>query len=202
MSIALACITLAWQAEAARFYRYLNSDGLMETSHTIPADRVPFGYDVLDGAMQVIEHVDPQLDPEELAIKHRLEREEAICIASKKRVRSLYESEADIKHAEEQALDSLGTRIANAQANLAQLRNQRRELEERAARIDRAGLSLTHSVLGDIDRAIAQIENLELEIVQRNLEIEETRHKHERDLVMFRRSGCLVASAEQIEVRG
>ncbi|MCZ6620001.1 MAG: hypothetical protein O7E57_17925, partial [Gammaproteobacteria bacterium] len=53
LSIALAGITLAWQAEAARYYRYINSDGLMETSHSIPNNRVPLGYDVLDGNMQV-----------------------------------------------------------------------------------------------------------------------------------------------------
>ena len=133
--VTLCCTTLAWQAEAAKFYRYINADGLEEVSHTIPNDRVAFGYDVLDSDMRLLEHVAPQLSREEIVIRNRRQREEALCLASRKRVHALYESEADITHAEKQALDSLVDRIANTQANLAQLRNQHRELQEEAARM-------------------------------------------------------------------
>ena len=185
--IALACATLVWQVNADTFYRYINSDGLEEVSHSIPNDRVPLGYDVLDANMRLIRHIAPQLTPEEIVVRDRRRREEALCLASQKRVRALYESEEDIAHAEQQALDSLVNRIANAQANLAQLRNQRIELEDEAARMDRAGQSLTSIVLGNIDRAKAQIENLEGEIAQRNIEKEETRRQHAIDLEVFRR---------------
>ncbi|MCH8142445.1 MAG: hypothetical protein IH908_12705 [Proteobacteria bacterium] len=198
--ITLSCVTLAWQAEAARFYRYINAEGLEEISHTIPNDRVALGYDVLDANMRLVEHVARQLSPEEIVTRNRQQREEAVCLASQKRVRALYESEEDITQAEEQALDSLTNRITNAQASLAQLRNQHRALEEEAARMDRAGQSLTSIVLGNIDRAKAQIENLEGEIAQRKVEKEETRRQHAVDLEVFRRSECLVASVLQPDV--
>ncbi len=198
--ITLSCVTLAWQAEAARFYRYINAEGLEEISHTIPNDRVALGYDVLDANMRLVEHVVRQLSPEEIVTRNRQQSEEAVCLTSQKRVRALYESEEDITQAEEQALDSLTNRITNAQANLAQLRNQHRALEEEAARMDRAGQSLTSIVLGNIDRANAQIENLEGEIAQRKVEKEETRRQHAVDLEVFRRSECLVASVRQPDV--
>ncbi|TDJ23861.1 MAG: hypothetical protein E2O59_13365 [Gammaproteobacteria bacterium] len=198
--ITLSCVTLAWQAEAARFYRYINAEGLEEISHTIPNDRVALGYDVLDANMRLVEHVARQLSPEEIVTRNRQQSEEAVCLTSQKRVRALYESEEDITQAEEQALDSLTNRITNAQANLAQLRNQHRALEEEAARMDRAGQSLTSIVLGNIDRAKAQIENLEGEIAQRKVEKEETRRQHAVDLEVFRRSECLVASVRQPDV--
>lgn len=198
--LALSCVTLAWQAEAARFYRYINAEGLEEISHIIPNDRVALGYDVLDANMRLVEHVAPQLSPEEIVTRNRRQREEAVCVASQKRVRALYESEEDITQAEKQALDSLTNRITNAQANLAQLRNQRRALEEEAARMDRTGQSLTSIVLGNIDRAKAQIENLEGEIAQRKEEKEETRRQHAVDLEVFRLPECLVASARQPDV--
>jgi len=198
--ITLSCVTLAWQAEAARFYRYINAEGLEEISHTIPNDRVALGYDVLDANMRLVEHVARQLSPEEIVTRNRQQSEEAVCLTSQKRVRALYESEEDITQAEEQALDSLTNRITNAQANLAQLRNQHRALEEEAARMDRAGQSLTSIVLGNIDRANAQIENLEGEIAQRKVEKEETRRQHAVDLEVFRRSECLVASVRQPDV--
>ncbi len=199
--IALCCATLAFQAEAAaRYYRYLNSEGLEEISHTIPNERVPLGYDVLDADMRLVETIAPQLSPEEIVIRDRLRHEEAVCLASQKRVRALYESEDDIAHAEKQALNSLVNRITNAQANLAQLRNLRRELEDEAARMDRAGKSLTGIVLGNIGRAKAQIDNLESEIAQKNVEKEETRRQHAFDLEVFRRSECLVATATLSDV--
>ena len=200
--IALSCVTLIWQAQAARFYRYINAEGLEEISHTIPNDRVPLGYDVLDADMRLIRHVAPQLSPEEIVVRNLRQHEEALCLASQKRVRALYESEEDIAHAEKQALDSLVNRIANAQANLAQLRTQRIELEDEAASMDRAGQSLTSIVLGNIDRAKAQIENLESEIAQRNFEKEETRRQHAIDLEVFRRAEGLVANTAQVEVQG
>ncbi len=200
--IALGCVTLAWQAEAAaRYYRYFNSEGLEEISHAVPPDRVPLGYDVLDADMRLVERIAPQLSPEEIAIRDRLRHEEAVCLASQKRVHALYESEEDIAHAEKQALNSLVNRITNAQANLAQLRNLRRELEDEAARMDRAGKSLTGIVLGNIGRAKAQIDNLESEIAQRKVEKEETRRQHAIDLKVFRRPECLVATATLSDVR-
>lgn len=199
--IALCCATLAFQAEAAtRYYRYFNSEGVEEISHTIPAERAPLGYDVLDADMRLVETIAPQLSPEEIVIRDRLRHEEAVCLASQKRVRALYESEDDIAHAEKQALNSLANRITNAQANLAQLRNLRRELEDEAARMDRAGKSLTGIVLGNIGRAKAQIDNLESEIAQKNVEKEETRRQHAMDLEVFRRPECLVATATLSDV--
>ncbi|MCZ6644517.1 MAG: hypothetical protein O7F71_23325 [Gammaproteobacteria bacterium] len=201
--IALGCAALAWQVDAAsRFYRYINSEGLEEISHTIPNERVPLGYDVLDADMRLVERVAPQLSPEEIVTRNRRQHEEAVCIASQKRVHALYESEEDITHAEKQALDSLVNFISNALANLAQLRNLQRELEDEAARMDRAGQSLTSVVLGNIDRAKAQIENLESDIVQRNVEKEETRRQHAIDLEVFRGPECLVATTTMPGVRG
>jgi len=63
-------------------------------------------------------------------------------------------------------------------------------LEDEAARMDRAGQSITPELLSNIDRAKAQIENLESEIDQRRLEKEETHRQHKTDLEVFRLPEC------------
>ena len=59
----VAAVALAaWvPAQAARFFRYVDANGQLVMSHTIPNERVPYGYEIVDETARVIQKVAPQL---------------------------------------------------------------------------------------------------------------------------------------------
>ena len=192
-------------------YRYLNADGHAEISNSIPPDRATLGYEVLDPySMRVIEVVEAQKSPEEVA---RLEREQQArnaCNAALKRVNRLYQSEQDVGIAKEQALESLANRIENAKISLTQARNQKRELEAEAARRERAGNALNSTLRNNIDKANQQIQTLEEEIDQRYREQDMAEEQYAAELELFIQGTCdderamqfLQAQAEGEQQRG
>ena len=102
-----------------------------------------------------------------------------------RRINLLYGSEEDIDHALKKALRSIDTSIANTQANIIQLRGQRQSLEDRAARIERAGNTITPKLVQNIETLDEQIKTLELEVANRNEEKEAERQRHASDRDLF-----------------
>ncbi|MDG2278408.1 MAG: hypothetical protein P8L31_10660, partial [Pseudomonadales bacterium] len=62
----LALLTLSlliWVANghAARFFRYIDENGKLVLSGSIPNDRVKYGYEVVDESARVLQKIEPQL---------------------------------------------------------------------------------------------------------------------------------------------
>ncbi len=196
---ALAGLLLALPlvSQAGQLYRYNNEQGGIEISASVPNELVINGYQVIDSATgRVLRTVAPQLTAEQARLKAAREARLAQCSDTQRRVNSLYETLEDIDHAENQALDSIETRIINAQAGLTQLRNQERDLEDQAARLERSGHGVTASLVGDIDLAKTQIENLEVEILGRRVEQDEARKQFDRDREVFQQGDCAKIAAK------
>ena len=184
-------ILLALPAQAANLYRFRDANGGLVISSSIPNDRVPLGYEVIDGnSGRTLQKVAPQLSPAEAAAKAEFERRLALCARAQRRVQTMYETPTDIDAAEKQALESLETRIINAQANLTHVRNQLSQFEQQAARLERNGTGVTAVLVGNIERAKAQIANLEKEIAQRREEQAATRKEYSRDRAIFEVEEC------------
>lgn len=191
LGIGLLSLLIVSTAQAGQLYRYRNADGGLEISSSIPNDRVPKGYEVIDSfSGRLLRTVAPQLTPEQAAAKAEHERRVGICEIAQRRVQTMYESNDDIDQAETKALQSLETRIVNAQANLTHLRSQRSKLEDQAARMERSGKGVTPILVGNLERAQNQIQNLEVEIVQRQEEQQETRNGYELDRQIFELGDC------------
>ena len=102
----LAALLLAsTQAWAARFFRYTDETGRLVISHTIPNDRVKFGYEIVDENARLIQTIEPQLSEEEYQAKLAREAARKECEEAVNRVQTLYRSVPDIDYAEAQALD-------------------------------------------------------------------------------------------------
>ncbi len=178
-------------AQAGQLYRYRNADGGVEISSSIPNDRVPKGYEVIDSTSgRLLRTVAPQLTPAQAAAKAEHERRVGVCTIAQRRVQTMYESDEDIDQAETKAMQSLQTRIVNAQANLTHLRSQRAKLEDQAARMERSGKGVSPILVGNLERAQNQIKNLEQEIVQRHSEQQETRDSYLLDRQIFELDDC------------
>lgn len=191
LSTALMAVALAPATWAGQLYRYANSEGGVVIGSSVPNDLVRNGYQVIDSATgRVLRTVAAQLTPKQAKLKAAREARYAQCRDSQRRVNSLYETNADIDHAEKQALASIETRIINAQASLTQMRNQERDLEDQAARLERSGYGVTPILVGNIKQAKAQIQNLELEILGRRIEQDEARTQFDRDREVFLQGDC------------
>lgn len=198
LGTALLAMTLAPATWAGQLYRYANAQGGVVIGSNVPNDLVRNGYQVIDSATgRVLRTVAAQLTPKQAKLKAAREERYAQCRDSQRRVNSLYETNEDIDHAEKQALASIETRIINAQASLTQMRNQERDLEDQAARLERSGHGVTPILVGNIEQAKAQIQNLELETLGRRVEQDEARKQFDRDREVFLQGDCSVI-AEQV----
>jgi membrane-associated HD superfamily phosphohydrolase len=191
-AFAVLAAGLVAPVDAAGFlYRYRNAEGHAEISNSVPPERTALGYEVLNSySMRVVEVVDPQKSPAEVA---RLERETQArnaCQAALDRVNRQYQSELDVSAAEEHAITSLLTRIENAKVNLAQMQIQKRELAAEAARRERSGNVLNPGLRDSINRADQQINSLEEEIAARYHEQAAAKERFAGDLKLFTQGTC------------
>ena len=189
----LLCASLilgAASAHAVQMIRYKDDNGNVVLSTTIPADRVKYGYDIVDRYGTLIERIPPQLSPE--AYQAKLERERRVreCEKIQNRVRKLYQFESDIDYAEQKGLKSIDQSIANIRANLQVASTQREEFESTAAQLDIAGQPIPNALLDNIARAKSQEQNLTSEIEKRFGEKLELRKTHAYDRMVFGMDSC------------
>ena len=190
--VVVAGFSMVAPADAGGFlYRYRNAEGHAEISNSVPPERAPLGYEVLDAySMRVVKVVDAQKSPQEIARIEREKRARDACQEALDRVNRLYQSEADIDAAQEQAIGSILTRIENAKVSLAQLQDQKQELQAEAARQERSGQGLNSTLRTNIDRANQQISTLEEEITKRHAEHEGAQSQFAADRVLYLQATC------------
>lgn len=187
---ALLLMGLLIPAHAARFFRYEDENGVVVLSHTIPNERVKYGYEIVDETSRVLQVIAPQLSEE--AYREKMAYEAAVekCNAAVSRVRGLYRSVEDIHYAEVKAIESLDTQINNLKANLSHIKNQREDLEGQAAQMDIAGRQISKSLLEAIDAAKAQEANLADQIRARETEKLEVVEAYDFDQAVFELENC------------
>ena len=188
--LALVLIAVSVSAQAANLFRYKDENGTLVLSHTIPSDRVKYGYDIVDSYGTLIQRVEPQLS--DAAYQAKLERDKAVqeCEKMRERVRKLYQFESDIDYAEEQGLESIDQAIANIRANLNVATTQREDLEAQAAQMDIAGKRIPNMLLDNIERAKMQEKTFTAEIEKRFDDKLKLRKTHAYDRQVFLLNGC------------
>lgn len=187
---AVALVATATSAHADRFFRYTDESGKIVLSHTIPNDRVKYGYEVVDQQARVIKRVAPQLTEAQYQEKLRKEAELKECRRVVDRVQGLFQTQGDIDYAEEKALSSIDNQITNTKANLANLRGQREQLEAQAAQLDLAGKQITNTLLDNIDLARTQEQNLVEQIENRHAEKVYLRSEYDFERKVFELGTC------------
>ena len=170
MNLVASVLLLLVSISAHGYFRYVDENGKLVLSQTIPNERVKYGYDIVDRHGNLLERVEPQLTQAEY--QRKLERDAARqeCLKKLDRTHKLYQVPGDIDYAEQQALKSLENRVSNTRANLTVTKNQLLEFESRAAQLDLAGKALPGTLLDNIARAKLQVDNLRQEIKLRNAE--------------------------------
>ena len=186
--VALTVLCAAFSAHA--YFRYVDENGDLVLSQTIPNERVRFGYDIVDQHGNLIERVPPQLSDEAYQEKLRRDAMQTECQRFYDRVHKLYQGAEDIDYAEEQAMKSLDNRVANTRANLAVVQSQRQEFESTAAQLDVSGKSIPATLFDNIQRASAQEKNFEDELKLRDQERRDLREQFAYDRKVFVLENC------------
>ncbi|MCZ6710298.1 MAG: hypothetical protein O7B25_08045 [Gammaproteobacteria bacterium] len=196
LTLIIALVAPITVSAAKNLFRFVNDEGVIETSDTLPTDRAAHGYEVIDRSGRVLEVVEAQKSPEEIARIARETKKLNACQDALSRVNSLYQSELDISEAEKHTLNSLAVRIVYATDSLRRAKNTRRELEAAAAQREREGRSLQKSLVNNIESAISRVENLEREIEQRRHEQDDAGLRFANELALFKQATC----ANQTEI--
>ncbi len=168
--LTLSLLILVTNSHAARFFRYIDENGKLVLSGSIPNDRVKYGYEVVDESARVLQKIEPQLTEAQYQEKRGREAALKKCRQAIDRVQNLFKSQSDIDYAEEQALTSIENQIVNTKANLTHVRNQREELEMQAAQMDLSGKPIANTFLDNIESARTQERNLKEQIKMRHAE--------------------------------
>ncbi len=194
--VTLALLVTAADANAARLYRYLNAKGITEISRSVPNDRVKHGYEVIDSMSgRVLDIIAPELNPEEADAQVGGWNRTGSAITLIAALLMALLVREDLPLLGSQSLRSIETRISNAQANLAHVRNQQRELEDQAAMMERAGNEPTAMLMANIERAKSQILTLQGEIDSRNQDKDSSQSRFDEDRRLFAQESCLLAIA-------
>lgn len=185
---ALVLLLAQGPAGAAELFRYENEEGVVVLSSTLPPEVAARGYEVIDERGRVVRQVQRQLTPEEI---RRREAEaaaaEAERLAAERRrekdreLLRLYGTPEDVTRALERRIASIEGAIRTVEGNIQRLRNQKRNLERRAADYERTGREIPEGLIDNIRVIDGQIDERQQEIEQRRAEIETTREEFARD---------------------
>lgn len=181
-------LVLAHSSQAqARFYRYVNEQGVRVMSSTIPPEYAQKGYEILGPNGQVLRTVDPAPEPEDL---ERVEKERALQAEYEVLARR-YSSAQDIISARDRRLAHLDANIAILRGNINSINNQLEQLMSRAANFEREGREVPRSVFNDIDKVRDELRSTEEMLQIRLQEHEEIYARFERDVELFEQGRAL-----------
>lgn len=168
------------------YYRYTNENGTEVVNDRIPPKYVPQGYEVVTLSGEVIREVPPAPSEEELERleaekRAREEREE-----NNRQLRRRYSSVKDIQDAKKRKLAELQGHVSVLESNLEGVRQQIRDLQTRAARIERGGREVSEDMLDKLESLKTEMADLEERIARREAERDKAAEEFDRDMERFR----------------
>lgn len=186
----LLCCTLsvAPLVMAAELFRYVNDEGVVVISSTLPPRFASRGYAVIDSRGRVLREIPRQLTAEEVRAREAQEAalEAELEAAERRRAQDeellrLYGSPEEVSRARDRRIESIEAHIASIRAGTARLRSQQSTLEAQAAELERAGRPVPEHILTSLERIQGQLQERYEEISMREEEIERTRESFDRD---------------------
>jgi len=188
-ALLLCCsLTVAVPAVAAELFRYINDDGVMVISSTLPPRFASRGYAVIDSRGRVLREIPRQLRGEELRARQAQEAalEAERQAAERRRAQDeellrVYGSPEEVSRARARRIESIHAHIASIRAGMARLQSQQSSLEAQAAELERAGRAVPAHILTALERIQGQLQGRHEEISMREEEVERIRKSFDRD---------------------
>jgi hypothetical protein len=174
-------------------YRYINDKGVPVTSHNIPPEFIPNGFEVINPDGTLIRRVSRQLSEQELLLRDSGEAKLRFRQEEEKRLeewdKSLmlrYSSIDDIVAVCERAVYDQKVRISILKSNLISIKSQIEREQQKAANIERGGREVPVDLTKTIDILRLEIQDTERAIELRNEEITALRASYQHDIDRFK----------------
>ncbi|HKK55654.1 DUF4124 domain-containing protein [Marinobacter sp.] len=178
-------LLLVTASASASIYRYIDENGQVVISNTIPQAASKRGYDILNNKGRVIETVDPAPTAEEIAARESKKREEEMQAQQLELDRKLLERfrhPDDAVRALHRQIGALRELSGLKRRNISIIENQLDTEQARAADLERAGREIPQATLKKIRRLETSIDELEREIRAQQAEIDAVKRQFITDI--------------------
>jgi len=180
-----AILLLGPMAAVAGMYRYIDENGQMVISNTVPQEATKRGYDILGSQGQLLRSVAPALTEEEIAAREAEKQRQKELEQQREQDKLLLKrfSSADqavrAMHRKVRELEGL---IQLKRGNISVLTSQLDTEQSRAANMERSGKTIPPATLTKIRRLEDQVRTIEREISAQEQEIEQLRTQFKADI--------------------
>lgn len=185
-------LTLGADASQARFYRWVDEDGVVHYSDTLPPNEIQRGHAELSDNGVQLETVPPVKTPEELARDRELERMRAeqqrlidAQAADDALLLRTYPSADDIALARSTKLESINSAIEMKRSMIRLHQRRLIQLYGEAADLERAGKPVSEELQTRIERAETAISEAYTRILNHERQRQEVRAKFDHDLARY-----------------
>ena len=185
----LLALTVAGVAQAEKFFRYKNEQGVLVIGHTIPPRFVGGGYSIVNEhgmVLKVIEPAPTEADLESRAAAMREKEAQERILKQDELLVSRYSSVEDIVASQNRVLDEIDVRLSILRGNLRTLTSQIEKQRERAANLERLGRPVPSNVTENIATMQLEVDGTRASIKQRNAEKELVVTQFEADIDRFK----------------
>lgn len=180
ITLALSALNLAY---ATQFYRWTNEKGELTIQSSIPPEYVSKGYEIVDGAGNIVKIVAPEISDAE-----KRENASAKISAEMQRARDLellklYRSPLDVDRTMKTWLSRMDMEVRVKKSRISIKENEYNGLQEKAAIQEKSGQEVDAELIAQMKTIQLIIEQFSLEIRQVELRQDESRNefKIERD---------------------
>ena len=190
--LALAATALTFVGEAAlaagaaKLYRYTTDKGVTAIDDHVPPEFAKNGYQVLSPDGRVLETVPRQLTGEEGARKRAADAEAKRLQDWDKNLLLRYSSTDDIAAARDRALHEIDIRISILRSNLLSTKAQVEHEQEKAADMERRGVTVPDSISANIDKLKMEVAGIEDSIAERLREKDGANASYQKDIDRFK----------------
>lgn len=193
LSIAALLALLAAPADAQRLYRWVDADGKVHYTDTLPPEAVDKAREELNSSGMTVNRVDRALTAEERAAAEAEEAErerEALVVAEREKMDAVlmgsYQSEDDLKRAYSERFDLLDQSLEAAQVGIRSQEKSLDDLLSHAAGLERAGKPVPATVQSSISSARNQVNQQREFLSRREREREALQQEYDAVLERYR----------------
>ncbi len=182
------------QTAAARLYRWVDADGKVHYTDSLPPDQVRRGHDELDRRGITVRRVERAKTAEEIAAEKRIERlrkeQQKLIEKQKAEDRVLlrtFRSVDDIKLTRDGKIATIDSMIAVDRGNIKRTKRRLEQMQDHAAQIEKRGQTVSKRYLANIAQLRDEIRNTYAAILRRERSKDEIFKRYARDIERFKK---------------
>ncbi len=203
LTLAFACVATSSAIAAGKLYRWVDEDGKVHYSDTVPPSEVDKARDQLNAQGRRVESVQRAMTPEEQAAADADAKEKEAQRKAQEAeehmdnvLLSSYDQESDLKRAYDERFDLVTQSIASAEIGIRSQERSLAELLAHAANLERAGEPVSEAIQKSIELSRSQVAEQADYLKKREAEQALLQKEFDDTMARYRRLKAAAASSE------